>query len=89
MPVTRFWEGTDLGYQLVGEACCKMLGRCEIESLDTSCDSHHISGVVAESPAPLCPCVLSSNQDLSDGCSDLIAYCEGSKLDDEEVQARC
>lgn len=38
-----FWEGTDLGYQLVG--------------------------------------------DLSDGCSDLIAYCEGSKLEDEEVQA--
>ncbi|CAE7939937.1 cyb5r2 [Symbiodinium sp. KB8] len=25
--------------------------------------------------------------DLSDGCSDLIAYCEGSKLEDEEVQA--
>eukprot|EP00439_Symbiodinium_sp_Y106_P072233 s1314_g13.t1 len=26
-------------------------------------------------------------EDLSDGCSDLIAYCEGSKLEDEEVQA--
>jgi len=39
----KFWEGTDLAYQLIG--------------------------------------------DISDGCSDLIAYCEGSKLDDHEVQA--